>query len=70
MCLDSEQQQKLPEQIKSMIKVAEEYNMKIQARKTDKNLKEEMITWMNIMDPKMRYKQNKKVRYASEKIIR
>ena len=51
---------KLPEQIKTMLKIAEEYNTKIQARKTDKNFKEEMVTWLNVMDPKIRYKQNKK----------
>ena len=43
-----------------MLKIAEKYNVKIQARKADTELKENMVAWLNIMKPKANYKQNKK----------
>ena len=51
---------KLPEEIKKMLKVAEKYKIKIQARKTNMKLKGDMIAWLNIMKPKSNYKQNKR----------
>jgi len=44
-----------------MLKVAEKYKVKIQERKADKELKGNMVTWLNVMKPKANYKQNKKV---------
>ena len=43
-----------------MLKVVEKYKVKIQPRKANKELKGNMVAWLNVMKPKANYKQNKK----------
>jgi hypothetical protein len=51
---------KLPKSLKEMLKTAEKFNIRIQARKADRQLKENMTAWHNVLKPKDNYKWNKK----------
>jgi len=50
---------KLPDCIKRMLKVAEKYNVRVQARKTDPSLKGNMIIWHHTYGAKNNYNMNK-----------
>src|SRR5882724_9889379 len=52
---------KLPDCIKRMLKVAEKYNVRVQARKTDPSLKGNMIIWHHTYGAKNNYNMNKPV---------
>ena len=52
---------KLPEELKQMMKVANEFNIRIQARKCNMEIKEKKVIWHYGMKPKDNYKWNKKV---------
>src|SRR5882724_1724931 len=50
---------KLSDCIKRMLKAAEKYNARVQARKTDSHLKENMILWHHTYGAKNNYNMNK-----------
>src|SRR5882724_1816806 len=50
---------KLPDCIKRILKTAEKYNARVQARKTDTSLKENMIIWHHIYGTRNNYNMNK-----------
>jgi len=57
---------KLPDCLKRMLKVAEKYNTRVLARKTDSTLKNEMIIWHHTYGDKNNYVMNK----AASKCLR